>query len=1393
MLVSNSARAQQWKAWKTTTPRDTIYIHANQETPWTPISYTADCISTEFYFSGTFGVFPGKDSTEFDARYMFSDPSWPPPYPLANPPTWNGTNYQVYLEVTNDLNLSDADSVHVRETAYQPNHQYTAIYPGAGTFFEFRIYDQLNTQPNGSDYRVATGGITVRSAQYTAGISLKTNALQFPTTNVGTSSVVLDSIASYGIDPLQIDSVWIVGPQASSFSVVSQFGTHFTLNPSSTNQFAVSYTPSTPEITSTAWLILRSPNADCPHRLDTISLTGFSAAPNGTIGPSSLDFGLVRSGTSSSPKDAIASNSGNATYFITSDTIFPAVGTPPGVFTTTLVTVPPDPIYQGSFGQIQFNFHPIAALPYRATVHIWDSEGKLTAIILTGNGAAPHITASDSSLNFDTVFTDATKILYDTITNSGNWTAHVIIAELGCTNPNWFSFSPSDSNFYLDAGQSRIYAISFRPATTINTLLNACLEFYFDDGSQPEVIPLTGYEKQRTVIYDTNVVDFGHIKVGDIGKQSVGVENQSSRAANFNYSFDSTSTIFQLVGADSTTFNIGTDSLHLQFQPTYHGLAGTWMHLLCTTGQIDSIYMFGFGAIAQPVFSPDTINFGTCLDTTKNYFQIVVSDTGDYPLAICSLDIVGPDSSEFSLVHQPPFPYTVPDSGLGILTLGFNFTTNAHTGGVHRATLQIHYCDGSMDTLPMEGTEATASIQFTRAFPINFGNVRVNHSRDTGIGFANPENIAEAIDTIQVISAGPFFTKDITASVPASSYYYDSLIFAPTVRGHYKGWLYAGGGGMVDDSIQITGNGAQSIPVLSTHTINFVKTTLLQTSDPMTLALQDTGDWPLVTKIEKINDPDSEFTVVITNSGATVDTVADESIPVDSAATYSVTFTPRTPELPNHKSELVFHYDEGSPNDTVVLTGQDMSNFLAFDRDTINFGRVRVGTLSPTLSLGLLNTSSATLTASTITGPANQAGPTNQFSVTPNAPITVNSDDSAVLQVSFTPTAIGVAQSVVAGVGSPFNTSLRDSVVLVGLGSEPAPKLSVDTLFFDTVAWGRAITRSFSLADTGNWPLVVTCGGVTGPNATDFIPTPGIPAATTIDADSMAAYPVTFTATTPLQLTPRVAYITWTQDNGDTFRLVLIANDMPPLHVNVGFPHPYWGRPGDKIAAELDLQTAIPDSLGVNHIHGTVTWDPSIVFIPPGGGPTAGSMVAGWTTVITTPLGSSGGIFNYDISSDTGVLTTPGALLNLMFQLQMNLPEGASTPLTPLDTIPNNPEVVVSDEPTTIFLDSICGTIHLIDGAEPIASFIEQNIPNPLGAGASSTTLPFDVGSNNTIITIRLLDPTGREVLRPVDRQAFAQGRYQVTIDASSLHSGIYFYEFQADGQPPQMLKMSVE
>jgi tetratricopeptide (TPR) repeat protein len=68
-----------------------------------------------------------------------------------------------------------------------------------------------------------------------------------------------------------------------------------------------------------------------------------------------------------------------------------------------------------------------------------------------------------------------------------------------------------------------------------------------------------------------------------------------------------------------------------------------------------------------------------------------------------------------------------------------------------------------------------------------------------------------------------------------------------------------------------------------------------------------------------------------------------------------------------------------------------------------------------------------------------------------------------------------------------------------------------------------------------------------------------------------------------------------------------------------------------------------------------------------------------------------------------------------------------------------------------------------------------QNYPNPFNP---STTISYDLPEASQV-TIKIYDYIGREVMALLDGYKSA-GRYQSTIDASNLGSGVYFYKLQA-------------
>ncbi len=1396
-LINVPAHAQ----WRRLTPRDTIYVPANK-IAWTQTNLNSpEYTQTEFSIHGTFGIFPNQNSAGFDARYMYSDPSWNGPLPLPNPPSWNGTTEQVYLQISNDNLYPDGDSIHVIESGYQASHQYTALYPGVGDYFHFRIFDRNNQDSTGADYALATGGLTITSAQYTAGVSVQHYSLTFPLTTVGMSSQLADSIASFGLDPLRVDSMWLTGPEQNEFSVYSS-PAPFTLPNESAHVFSISYAPTAPDPLSTATLNVRCVNTGTSPQSDTevirIVLNGSGAKPNGTIIQDTLDFGTQRVNVLTKSKSISGYNSGNANFIIDSVVITrsgPNYYSDTDFFCTSKMPFTGYP--ESPFG-ISFSFDPHAPQPYQATAMLYTHDGKRIPVTLLGNGAQPRFTVAEDTLNFDTVLTNYSKVRYDTVRNAGGWPAVITGVVLGGQQRQFYTFQPAGdtAGFVLNPGESRIYTVTFHPKWGTDEREVGYLEFNFDDHSTQSFITLNGNERQPRIRYDTNVINFGVVQVGHAAYMPDGVINSSGNWLPY-------TPIVSAPFSDTSKpeiFAPDTGAIVLAFKPTVHGSATGWLVMsIPSEGQVDSILLLGFGAVAGPVFIPPSINFGVDFDGTSYFGATRLTDTGDYPLSICDAKIVGPDASEFTLgALSHPFPDTILDSSRNSLTFPITFMTTAREGRKHHATLVVTYCDGTTDSIPLVASEADEFVQFCSS-SVDFGKIRVGTKGDTAICFqSTANNVFLSTGPIWITTAGlPFILAQDSVRVPPNASAFDSVSFIPTKRGAFTGYVHAGGGsnaGMIEDSIPITGIGVQSAAVLSAHQIDFGTIALLDTSGAHALFLSDTGDYPLGVQLEKIEDPSNEF-LVVTQFGDTVSPLALDTVPADDSIFYSVKFTPRHPQLPDHESRLVFNYDDGT-SDTVLLIGRDTASFLAFDRDTIDFGRVRLGTGALSAPLALVNTSSRNLTGSSISMPS------APFSVAPNAPITVTSKSTTPMTVRFLPAGIGNFTDSIRGIGTPFNDSLWNSVVLIGAGAAPNPKLSVpgsisDTLDFDIVAVGRSVTRNFTLSNLGNWPLVISRSPVTGPNSGDFTPQ-SIPTDTTIADSEQSVYSVTFLASTPLQQGPRMGYITWTEDNGDTLRLVLRAYDEPPIPIHLGFPHAYWGRPGDRLAVELELLSSVPDSLGIDSVHGTITFDPSIVEGPDStGGVQPGSLVPtpNWKTAIHF---LAPGSFTYDIYSTTNTLSKAGTLLSFVLQLHANLKDGASSPLVANDTIPKTSEVFANTAHTSVFLDSSCGTIHLLSDGEPIANYIQQNTPNPFGAvstghGQPSTALPFAIGADNTIVTIRILDATGREILRPVDRQPFARGRYQEVINAAALSPGIYFYEFRAGDDPPQLGKMAVE
>ena len=101
--------------------------------------------------------------------------------------------------------------------------------------------------------------------------------------------------------------------------------------------------------------------------------------------------------------------------------------------------------------------------------------------------------------------------------------------------------------------------------------------------------------------------------------------------------------------------------------------------------------------------------------------------------------------------------------------------------------------------------------------------------------------------------------------------------------------------------------------------------------------------------------------------------------------------------------------------------------------------------------------------------------------------------------------------------------------------------------------------------------------------------------------------------------------------------------------------------------------------------------------------------------------------------------------------------------------------------------ETYSNTIELAPDPSEMGFTLGQSYPNPSqGVTEISFTLP-----ENSQVSIRIIDVTGKVVNTDVTNQPFAQGAQSVKLDLSGLPSGSYLYEMVANGADGQSVTLS--
>ena len=189
----------------------------------------------------------------------------------------------------------------------------------------------------------------------------------------------------------------------------------------------------------------------------TIPLTGTGIAPGQlSASPASLAFGNVQIGSSSNKSETLTNNGGTAV------TISQATPTGTGYSMSGLTL--PVTLAAGQSVGFTVTYAPTTAGAANGNLSIVsDAPGSPLSIGLTGTGVAPgQLAANPVSLSFGNVLLGTTKLLTETLTNTGGAGVTISAATASGTG---FTLSGLSLPLTINAGQSTSFSVQFAPTT----------------------------------------------------------------------------------------------------------------------------------------------------------------------------------------------------------------------------------------------------------------------------------------------------------------------------------------------------------------------------------------------------------------------------------------------------------------------------------------------------------------------------------------------------------------------------------------------------------------------------------------------------------------------------------------------------------------------------------------------------------------------------------------------------------------------------------------------------------------------------------------------------------------------------------------------------------------
>lgn len=855
-----------------------------------------------------------------------------------------------------------------------------------------------------SDASNPTLNIALSGAGIAAGaLTANPSSLNFGNVTVGNSSTLSETLTNTGGTTVTISQATTTG---AGFSV-SGLSLPLTLGAGQSKTFSVTFAPSSAG--SVNGNIAVTSNGSNP--LLNIPLTGSGVTP-GTLSanPTSLSFGTVQVGNSSTLSETIT-NTGGSSVTITAATTTGAGFSISGLSLPLTLTA-------GQSKTFNVTFAPSSAGSVNGNVAITSNASNPTLNIpLSGTGVAPGaLTANPSSLSFGSVTIGSSSTLSETVTNTGGSSVTITSAT---TTGAGFSVSGLSLPLTLTAGQSKTFSVTFAPSSAGSVNGNIAI---VSNASNPTLnIPLSGNGvTQGTLSANPTSLSFGNVTVGgssslsetltNTGGSSLTITQATTTGAGFSVS--GLSLPLTLTAGQSKTFNVifapsSAGSVNGNLAITSNGSNPTLNIPLSGTGVTP-------GTLSA---NPTSLSFGNVQTGSSSTLSETITNTGGATVTVSQATTTG---AGFSI------------SGLSLpltLTAGqsktFSVTFAPQSAGSVNGNIAL-VSDASNPTLniPLSGTGVTPGTLSANPTNLSFGNVQIGSNSTLSETVTNTGGSSVTITQANVTGAGfsvSGLSLPLTLTAGQSKTF--SVVFAPSSAGSVNGNLaIVSNASNPTLNIPLSGTGVTQGTLSANPTsLNFGN---VQVGNNSTLSetLTNTGGSSLT--ISQATASGAGFSISGINPPVTL--TAGQSI------TFNATFAPTSVGSANGTISVTSN--GSNPNLSISMSGNGTAaGSLSVSPTSLSFGSVVIGDHADLPASLNATGASVTVSSVSISNPA--------FSLSGlSLPLTISAGNSANFTVTFTPSATGLTTGTVTFTS---NASNSPTVLSVGGTGAAPPQHSV--------------------------------------------------------------------------------------------------------------------------------------------------------------------------------------------------------------------------------------------------------------------------------------------------------------------------------------------------------------